>query len=695
MEQKRKGNFKQEPNAKKAKTKDGGKKMSFAERMMAKMGHKPGQGLGKEGTGIIKPIDVQLRPTGAGLGAVKEKTQQQKEEERRQAEKRGEEYEDSSEEERRNRKRRREIKKAAGIKSGVSTPGAGRPKQKFTVDDIPEGMQVPTSLLEITDATGREPKLLTADTLRLGTAVPTETPATKIAKRARLDLEAYASAFNDLAEERKTLEFQEESLARELEKIEREIKTAQILAAATAGLQELRTWEEVVGKLEELRIQDRVADASVAVAALHPLFKDAMSRWDPLDDNPNTIPVDLEALLPMMTVPKDPNREDYEKLRPQSTTAFETMMRTYFLPKMRSAIITWDPFYESKTLIAVLAEWFPVTPKFIQNDLLKQIIAKLTSTIQSWNARKSIKKKHTSQLPDLVTPWLPFLPSQHSDPRSASGLVSDVKRKFRSLVDAWDLSRGVIPEIGKWRRLLGKEFDRVLVSHLLPRLAKSLRVDFEVNPADQDLDPLLCVLQWKRYFKPEVMGELIASHVMPKLLAILHSWLTAEPSYEEIGQWLDHWYRSVIPPEISEVTPVAKLWEDLLMLIHAALDLGDRAAAELPAPRTMDRRDIKGPKQAKPVVKDELPPSKDIEETTLRDVVESWCSDENLHLIPLRKAHETTGNPLFRITASATGHGGVVVYFKGDVIYAQNKKDKSLWEQIGLEEALVKRAEGR
>jgi tuftelin-interacting protein 11 len=690
---KRRGDSFQQGDAKKPKT--GGAKMSFAERMMAKQGWKAGEGLGKEKTGIVRPIDVQLRPTGAGLGAVKEKTAQQKAEEKRQAERRGEKYEDSSEEERQSRKRRKEIKKAAGLQSGGSTPGAGRAKPKFTVDDIPEGMQVPPSLLEITDATGKEPKLLTSASLTLGATVPAESTATKIAKRARLDLEAYASAFNDLAEEKKTTEYQEEALSRELAKLEGEIKSARDIAAATESLRQLQTWEDVISKLEDLHLDNQVADSAVGVAAIHPLFKEVMSSWEPLNDSLEKIVVDLQKVSLMSTAPKDADREDFERLRPQSTTPFETMMRTYLLPRLRSAIISWDPYQESLSLVAVLAAWFPILPPFIQNSLLKQVITKLTATIAAWNPRKAMKKKSTSQLPDLVIPWLPFLPRQHTDPQSASGLVSDVKRKFRTLVDGWDLSRGVIPQIGKWRQLLGKEFDRVLVSHLLPKLAESLKVGFEVNPADQDLQPLLSVLEWKPFFRIEVMGELIAFRVMPKLLATLHSWLTAEPSYPEVGEWLD-WIKSVIPADINDVPAVLKLWDEMLVLVHTALDLGERAKTDLPLPRAVGESPApESPRPSKPVVKEPPAKQQEVESTTFRDIVEAWCGDENLLLIPLRKAHDITGTPLFRITASASGQGGVVVYLKGDVLYAQNKKEKSLWEPLGLEETLVQRAEGR
>lgn len=694
---KRKPDFPPQSESKKAKT-GGPPGMSFGQRMLAKQGWKAGQGLGKEGAGIVNPITVQVRPSGVGLGSVKEKTAQQKAEERRQAERRGEEYEDSSEEEREKRKRRNQNRKAAGVSSGASTPGAGRTRKTFTVD-IPEGLHVPRSLLPITDATGKELRLVTPDTLSLGAAVPAETTATKIAKKARADLEAFCSNFNGLVEERKTLDFQEDALSRELRKIEQEIKRAEEIVEATQGLREAQSWQDIVKQLEGLQLQGLGYDPSLAIAAIHPFFKDVMMKWEPLENVLENIVVDLQKFPNAIARPKNTEREDFEKLRPQSTTPFESMMRAHFLPRMRAAIRQWDPYEESLSLIAVLAAWLPVTPKFIQKSLVNQIITRLTTTVQAWSPRKAIKKKLTSQLPDLVTPWVPFLPRQHTDPQSASGLVSDSKRKFRTLVDAWALSRGVIPGIEKWRRLLGdSEFDRVLINNLLPKLADTLKLDFEVNPADQDMEPLESALKWKSLFKLEVMAELVAVHVMPKLLAILHSWLTAEPSYAEIGEWLK-WIKSQIPADINEVPAVAALWEEMLILVHTALDMGERAKTDLPLPKVvagLEGPAPASPQPAKPAVKESPPTKKDVvEEATFRDVVESWCSEESLLLIPLRKAHDVTGAPLFRITASAAGQGGVVVYMKDDVLYAQNKKDKTLWEPMGLEEVLVKRAEGK
>ena len=82
-------------------------------------------------------------------------------------------------------------------------------------------------------------------------------------------------------------------------------------------------------------------------------------------------------------------------------------------------------------------------------------------------------------------------------------------------------------------------------------------------------------------------------------------------------------------------------------------------------------------------------------EITFKDVVEEWCEQEDLMLVPLREAHPVTGLPLFRITASANGKGGTVVFLKGDVVWARRRGEKDQFDPIGLGQDLVDKAEAK
>jgi tuftelin-interacting protein 11 len=261
-------------------------------------------------------------------------------------------------------------------------------------------------------------------------------------------------------------------------------------------------------------------------------------------------------------------------------------------------------------------------------------------------------------------------------------------------LDAWDLSQGVLPGLVAWVPLLGQTLQHTLVRHILPRLAAHLSSEFEVYPPDQNLAPLEQVLAWNDLFSSRTMAQLLAAEFFPKWLNTLHAWLTSDlPNYEEIGTWFT-WWKSQFPQEMNNVKPVVEMWEKGIAMMNSALDLGEEAKGDLPLPAAGPARPLTEPKSSEvsePVAR----PRQIEEEPTFRDVVEAWCEDESLLLIPLREAHHATGLPLFRITASATGKGGVVVYFKGDVVWAQKRGEKTVWEPIGLQEGLVHRAEGR
>ncbi|KAL2823902.1 GC-rich sequence DNA-binding factor-like protein-domain-containing protein [Aspergillus cavernicola] len=702
-------------NAAKPNSSTGSAANTFGARMLAKMGHVKGQGLGSTGQGIVNPIEVQARPQGIGLGAVREKTKQARSEEKRAAAMRGESHEESSGEEFQRKKRRQQRKDGERAK-GEGRP-MGRKKPQFrTAREIEAdmaGLEVPNVLKSLIDATGKEQRVLTSTA---GLMTPLEfvntgqSEAHKIARRARQDLEAFADEWKGLTERKQFIEQEEAQTVDQLDTNQRQIDQLTALVAAFGALDSISEessdspqakLDRITDQLESLEIQyrteiDEYRLWETAVAVIHPVFREAVEDWEPLKA-PTFLVSNLRRLQPLLS--RKPS--DGQSAQRQSTSPYETMIYTLWLPRVRSALLNdWDVFEPSRATTLIVS-WKELLPSFVYANVLDQLVVpKLTSGLKSWKPKRSASSQQNSRVPWWLFTWLQYLDERHTNPKQATGLLSDAKRKFRTVLDTCDLSAGPIRGLGLWRDALASEFDTCLRNHLLPRLAAHLRNDFGINPQDQDLTLFENIFKWKDWFQHNVLGLLFIAEFFPKFHNILHIWLTNDPNYEEVAEWFT-WWRSQFPPEINDLAIIDEEWNKALHTMDLAAQLGDRAAAELPAPTTTTTSN-KQPHPTKhtaasPTTTTTAAPrkSKIVEEVAFKDILESWCAEEGLIMLPLREAHPQNGQPLFRITASATGKGGVVAFIQGDVVWVQNKKAKDVWEPMGLEERLVERAEGR
>lgn len=695
---KRKRTFRQESN-KKAKKDDGSAqlKSGFGAKMLAKMGYKGEGGLGKEGVGISEPIQVVLRGSKGGVGIVSEKSDQQKREERKKAEANGEVYVDSEEEERRERKKKAKAR-------GEARPAAPKPK-KTLFDLEAAGVHVPLALQSIIDATTGASTPTSGVSLRGTGAVSFEN---SLQARVRRDLNSFSEAFEQLQVEEKSISPQEYALEKELEALERQMAQVNDIQARLESLRTC-TFGVVCEGLKSLRAaypSKSLHRESIAVILPH--FSKRVTSWDPLEDalveeaaafselatiiQPRSRSFVTQAYThPSEALVRRTNIDEEDTIKRGTTSSYETMMLRLWLPAVSSAVTQWN-VKDPRPMVHLLEVWKPVLPPFISKRVLEQVTRKLSTSVHDWNPRKFKRSPHT-----WIVEWLPYLKPADLDPKG-SGLVAEIKRKIRHALQSIDLSRGPLPGMDQWRKVFGKsEFDHLLTNHLVPRFSAYLRDNFEINPAEQDLAPLEAIFVWKGLLSNTAIGEILKVQFFPKFLDIIHQWLSSEEVvFEEVEKWISWWRDEILKEDINSLPSVASGWNEAYTLINQALDLGDARLTDLPAPKVESMSPLpKTPNLAKSINKEPPRPVPQVEEATFKDVVEEFCAEENLLLIPMREAHDTTGFPLFRITASATGRGGAIAYMRGDVLWVQNKKDKSLWEPTGLDEALAAKAEGK
>jgi tuftelin-interacting protein 11 len=215
------------------------------------------------------------------------------------------------------------------------------------------------------------------------------------------------------------------------------------------------------------------------------------------------------------------------------------------------------------------------------------------------------------------------------------------------------------------------EWDAMLLKYVVPKLGATLRDDFRVNPRDQKMEALEQLLQWSDIIRPSMFSQILESEFFPKWLDVLYIWLIQpRVSFEEIAQWYSFW-KGVFSEKVQNMPGVNRGFTRGLQLMNKAIELGPAAPTQLVRPDF--RAEISAPSTpirngAKNVMKPR--PSGLAQEITFRSVVEDFAASHNLLFIPTGRAHEKSRMPLFRVSPTADGKGGLVVYILDDAVWA-------------------------
>lgn len=695
---------------------------SFASRMMAQMGYREGEGLGKEGKGRLAPIQTQLRPQGVGLGAVKEKTKQAKQEEKREAAFRGEIIEDSEEEAKEKRKRQ-QIRRPGTKTTGNFQQHKVKYRTAREIEKESGGLEVPDVLKTLIDVTGNKTELLLTNTISVD-----DNEELKIARRARRDLEAYAEDWRALQERKRYYddEFQRhlgemdhiQERANNLQKLLVEVehlnglnaKGAELdMIAETIQLFEVRLHISGEGKVEETLKDASVDIQELTVAIISPPFARIMAEWNPLKtENPHKVIESLAGLKEHLGLLENLKLVDADTVptlrKRKSGSYYDAMINTHWLPVVRDSIISKWRVEDPEPMTRIVEAWKDLLPIFIYSIVMNQlIIPRLTETVKKW---RQGSKKHGEQgfvrcKPDaFLFPWLPLLPAEHLNPQGASSLLADVRRKLAQEIRKYDVQWGPPDWTTPWGHVNAFKSTLVVLhtNHLVPRLAQHMN-DIDYGPTFErrtQIDnvqntPLRSLSEWHRILGDTTISHLLSAHFFPPLMKAMYRWLITQPDVREIGNYIRFWQR-LMDDKLQGLPVVHADWTKLISMVKEAFDLGDRVAEDLPMPE--DKPIDLGRSQDnnladQPGVADNEDLLDEPVEQTFKDIVEGWCEEYDLILVPLHSAHSTTGQPLYRITASASGKGGIQVYLKGDVVWAQDPKERGKFGPIELGDQLA------
>jgi len=606
----------------------------FASKMMEKMGWTPGQGLGKEGVGIVQPIDVQVRPRNQGLAYnnFKEQTKAVREIEKEVKERNGIKWdvESSGEEDEGGKGRRKKGKgepKGEKVQSWKAGQQPGKRKVTYKsaqellaeqlgnldggespVSDAGGRATGPAKIIDMTSAGG--PREVDLANLKSVSQAMTDSmmddarSLPELRHNMRLIVDLCQHDLLLLQKKKRAEDAKGEKLRREKLAVQQQLQVAErtktkmarvgallavfeshaaLLAGEQDALVALNSYENLFARIErdlseelpEYRLDE------LCVAAVTPWCQKLYAvEWHPLEDPERGVVFFRRWRRSFMVDPAlgqaGTSKRELGAIR--QMTPYESLLSLVWLSRIRQVISNeWDP-RSPDDLIALLETWYgsssdnvPLLPQWLFLNILDQLITpKLERALGQWNPKKDAQQVHT-----WIHPWLPLFGDKRMQP-----LLDTVRQKMSVVLQDWNPSEDTaIKMLEPWKEVFSAaDMEQLVTRIILPKLLLALRHELIVNPARQDIKPIKWVLQWRDLLGPNLVAHALQSEFFPKWLWTLWQWLshpTCNPA--EVTQWYGVWKS----PSASSTAPSGSGVFPVDVLRHPAVAAGFRQGLDL------------------------------------------------------------------------------------------------------------------
>ncbi|KAJ2684521.1 hypothetical protein IWW39_004860 [Coemansia spiralis] len=556
--------------------------------MMAKMGYKPGEGLGKHGEGRIEPIQVTLRRAGEGISFSGSERPLEKKSSPAPATKGRQRGGRSGADGLPREQRDSQAQVRARQKTEYKTLEELQRRTDAQLKEVFVDMTTNTEVGSFSE--------LAAKRLPLG-------ERDKLAGDVRLGMDLASARLEELGQEQARAEAKVDALSKKMQNLSTSIERRQartsylqaikesvcaVQATANATLIEsvetakddlsalydaYKLMYEAAQRIEaqhkfdvwgELRLE------TVVTGTVHSHFQRLFRDWNPAA-HPDIIESVLTPLYPFVHICDA--SESSERLAPIESLLYQTLV-----PGLKRFILTqWNPLADDLSL--PLSHLPPVIVAAVSEDISNKLLRHVNAieprkVMNKFNSQREATHSSASQpLADLrvdriVIPWLPYISDR-------AELVSSVRRKLCEALDYWTPTKEsnsiVLSLVYPWAEIIqGKEL-RKLSAKVSDRLEAMLRAEFQFNAQRQVVWPFKVLVKWHSVLPSDAWLALAKRQVLSKFIDYLRLWLEdPNADYAEIADWYWQW-RQLHPPEIFALEAVQQEFKKALVLMAYAL----------------------------------------------------------------------------------------------------------------------------
>ncbi|KAG0470575.1 hypothetical protein HPP92_017275 [Vanilla planifolia] len=366
-----------------------------------------------------------------------------------------------------------------------------------------------------------------------------------------------------------------------------------------------------------------------------------------------------------------------------TNSPYALLFSEVILPAVRiSGTNSWQA-RDPEPMLRFIDKWQNLLPPVILQSILEHVIMpKLSSAVDSWDPRRETVPIHV-----WIHPWLPLLGQR------LESLYHTIRFKLGNVLHAWHASDpSAYAILSPWKNVFdAASWENLVVRFIVPKLMIALQ-EFQINPANQELDQFNWVMAWSSAIPVQHMVTILEVGFFSKWQQVLYHWLSSNPNYNEVMQWYMGW-KGLFPPELLANERIRVLLASGLEMMNKAvegMDLVQPGAQEnvaylkVPQRRQFESQQAAGyssghlhaPTFANGFLRDGMVSQPDM---SLKEIVEAYAVEHGLMFVP-KVGRSHNGLPVY-------GFGNVSVCIDSvkKLLFAQGVNG---WDVVSLNELL-------